>query len=82
MKIVETDYKNYEITYRCNDDFWLISHDEYIFRVRNLFYGENIFNSFMKDQSFNTNVFQNAIRINHNNSFCKNITFTIYTKHL
>ena len=80
IRVVSTDYRNFEISYRCNTDHWLYSTDEYVLAVRNLANGQNVLNSLLKDEILKNEALKEFTHVNHSNQNCKNITFTILTK--
>ena len=82
LRIISTDYRNYEISYRCNQDSWLYSSDEYVLGVRNLANGQSIFDSLAKSDVLKADVFKMFTKVNHTSQNCKNITFTVLTKPL
>ena len=77
VRAVVTDYAEYMIAYRCNDDNWVESHDEYFLLVNNAARGQAILNGIIERQNNSTQSLQLAtlLRINQANPLCNTIKF-------
>ena len=75
-RIVSTDYTDYALAYRCNDDDFFQSHDEYFFLVRNEANGPSVLNSIIQRENNSTDVMMLAAfpKVNHSNPLCSSIT--------
>ena len=76
-RAVVTDYAEFIIAYRCNDDNWVESHDEYYLLVNNGARGQAILNGIIERQNNSTQSLQMAtlLRINQANPLCNTIKF-------
>ena len=71
-KVVLTDYTSFATLWRCNDDSWLYSFDEYTILNRPNANIANIYNSFTLNGALNLTTFAKA---NQSNPLCSTISF-------
>jgi len=82
FKIVTTDYSTYAVGYRCNDDSWLKSFDEYSINVRKIADApaalNNLYLAINNIYGYNNTALAQAIaalaKYDHTNPNCKQIT--------
>ena len=77
MKILNTDYTNYEITYRCNEEPMIFSYDEIHIGVResNMNVSQSIMNSTALKLGYSLEKMNKFTIVIQTSSSCNNVTF-------
>ena len=77
VKVVRTDYNSYAILYRCNEQSWLRSFDEYALNIRNIANGQAVLNTIIQAGNNSTEVRELAAfpRVNQTNPLCSTVAF-------